>query len=127
MTKTDLKSFRKNLQYKQAEIGKGITGREALVIETSPDELDRIQESGDREYAMSYLERISSRLHEVETAIRRIDKGAFGTCVDCGAAISRKRLDAVPWTSCCISCQEVADRRSKRVRNRIEPTFALAF
>ena len=62
---TTLKSFRKVLQSKLAEVRIGTANREALSIESSPKALDQVQEAGDREYAMSYLERTTSRLREV--------------------------------------------------------------
>ena len=72
--------------------------REALAIETSPDELDRIQNANDRDYAMGNLERTSSRLGEVRAALRRIAAGTFGICDGCEENINLKRLAAVPWT-----------------------------
>jgi RNA polymerase-binding transcription factor DksA len=37
--------------------------------------------------------------------------------------ISRRRLEAVPWTSLCIGCQEAADRGEESVLESIEPEF----
>jgi RNA polymerase-binding transcription factor DksA len=42
--------------------------------------------------------------HEVSLALKRIHGGTFGTCLDCGRAIARGRLDALPWTRFCIDC-----------------------
>jgi DnaK suppressor protein len=110
MTKTELNPFRRALENKQAELGNGSRSREALAIETSPDELDRIQNANDRDYAMSDLERASSRLRDVRSALCRIDAGTFGICVGCEENITVKRLVAVPWASYCIACQEATDR-----------------
>jgi DnaK suppressor protein len=60
--------------------------------------------------AIDNLERQSDRLHEVQSALRRIDLATFGTCLDCEEDISLKRLAAVPWSPSCIACQEAADR-----------------
>ncbi len=113
MTKTELNAFRRALENRQNELGSGSTNREALVIETSPDELDRIQQASDRDYAISNLERNSNRLHDVRIALRRIDAGTFGICVGCRENINLKRLAAVPWASFCIVCQEAADHEQK--------------
>jgi DnaK suppressor protein len=32
--------------------------------------------------------------------------GAYGTCQRCQATIGAKRLEALPWTPYCLSCQE---------------------
>jgi DnaK suppressor protein len=116
MTKTELNAFRRALEKRQTELGNGNRNREALAIETSPDELDRIQHATEREYAMSNLERNSNRLREVRTALRRIDAGTFGICFGCEEHINPKRLAAVPWASSCIVCQEAADRERRTPR-----------
>lgn len=123
MTQTELKTFRRVLENKHTELGNESRNRESLAVETSPDELDRIQRSGERDYAMGNLERNSSRLHEVRTALRRIAAGTFGICADCGENINPKRLAAVPWASACIVCQEAADRGLETRRRGIDETL----
>ena len=110
MTRTELNKFRNVLENIQTDLGSGIRNREALAIESSPDDLDRIQNASERDYAMSNLERNSSRLREAQAAIRRIGAGTFGVCTGCEEDISPKRLAAVPFASLCIVCQEAADR-----------------
>jgi RNA polymerase-binding transcription factor len=126
MTKTELNTFQRALENRQAELGNGNRNREALAIETSPDELDRIQDASDREWAMSNLERNSNRLREVRTALRRIEAGTFGICVDCEENINPKRLAAVPWASSCIVCQEATDRVQKTRRSEIDASLLMA-
>jgi DnaK suppressor protein len=110
MTKTELNTFRKTLENRQAELESGSRNREALAIETSPDELDRIQHASNREEAIGNLERSASRMREVQAALQRLDEGSFGICIGCEENISPKRLAAVPWAASCIVCQEIADR-----------------
>jgi RNA polymerase-binding transcription factor len=45
-------------------------------------------------------------LRDIDTALRRLREGSYGICMDCGIAITRKRLDAVPWARYCVTCQE---------------------
>jgi DnaK suppressor protein len=47
-----------------------------------------------------------SRLRLVQLALERIRVGTFGTCAECGDAISLRRLQAVPWANHCIQWQE---------------------
>src|SRR5580658_8846746 len=113
MTRTEVNKFRKVLENIQAELGTGIRNREALTIESSPDDLDRIQNASERDYAMSNLERNSTRLRETNAAIRRIEAGTFGVCVGCEEDINPRRLAAVPFAPLCIVCQEAADLERK--------------
>ena len=110
MKQSELDKFRETLKTQQAELSKGRRNREALAIETSPDELDRIQHAQERDFAMGALDRESVRLREVRAALERTNSGSFGTCLNCEEDIGAKRLAAVPWTALCIACQEASDR-----------------
>ena len=96
------------------------------MIETSPDELDRIQHSSDRDTALSNLERNSDRLREVRAALRRADEGTFGICVGCEENINAKRLAAVPSAAFCIACQEAADRGQDTPLPEIDTLLGMA-
>src|SRR4051812_41760893 len=42
-------------------------------------------------------------LQHIEDALKRIDDGTFGRCVVDGGPIEVRRLDAMPWTPCCLT------------------------
>lgn len=126
MKKTELNAFRRSLEKRQAELGNGSGNREALAVETSADELDRIQNATDRDMQIGNLERTSSRLLEVREALRRIDSGSFGICAGCEENISTKRLAAIPWAPFCIACQEAADREQKAPGSEVETSLVMA-
>jgi DnaK suppressor protein len=110
MTKLELKKFTTTLAARASELEGLIRNREAAAIETSADALDQIQHAVERELALGTLARESSGLRETRAALRRIDEGSFGICMDCEEEINLKRLAAVPWAARCIACQERADR-----------------
>jgi DnaK suppressor protein len=124
MTRIELDAFRRTLENRQAELGKG--NRESLAIEASPDELDRIQNAGERDYAMGNLERDALRLREVRRALDRIRAGTFGVCGGCEEDINPKRLAAVPWASSCIVCQAAADRALRTLRGECSDSLVMA-
>ena len=126
MTKNEINAFRKTLENSRKELGNGNRNREALAIETSPDDLDRIQHASERDYAMGNLERSSNRLREVQAALGRMDAGTFGICAGCEENINLKRLAAVPWTSFCIVCQELADRDQDTSQSETDPSLVMA-
>ena len=45
-------------------------------------------------------------LRAIEDALARVRQGAYGVCVVCKQAISKARLEAVPWTRHCRACKE---------------------
>src|SRR6185312_4447754 len=114
MTKQELSKFKKILEARQEELERVVRNRDAITIEKSADALDEVQHAAERELAIRNLDRESQMLRNVRAALRRIDDGSFGTCAHCEEDISPKRLNAVPWTSLCIQCQEQADRNREQ-------------
>jgi DnaK suppressor protein len=106
----ELDIFRKTLWARQEELSDGRRSREALAIETSADEFDRIQHAQELDFAIGELDRVSIRLREIRAALERIESSSFGICLNCEEEIGAKRLAAVPWTALCIACQEVAEQ-----------------
>jgi DnaK suppressor protein len=50
-------------------------------------------------------------LAAIDRALERIENGTYGTCVNCGQAISEERLEAMPWAELCIDCKRRAEQR----------------
>jgi DnaK suppressor protein len=100
MNRTELEKYKRVLEAKQAELAAGLRKREDIAIEKTPDAIDEVQLAGERELAIRTLDR----------ALARVADGSYGICMHCEEEIKPKRLDAVPWTKYCITCQEAADR-----------------
>ncbi|MFT3857010.1 MAG: TraR/DksA family transcriptional regulator [Aquabacterium sp.] len=47
-------------------------------------------------------------------ALKRIDRGDYGCCEECGDAIGLQRLEVVPDARYCVSCQDMAEHRHAR-------------
>jgi RNA polymerase-binding transcription factor len=120
MKTIELEQFRKTLTIRQTELADGRTNREAIAIETTADELDRIQQAQERDFAMGAIDREALRLREIRAALERIGNGSFGICLNCEEEIAPKRLAAVPWTALCIVCQEAAERISSDAEDQDE-------
>jgi DnaK suppressor protein len=123
MTTKELAHFRTVLETRQSELEALLRGREVIAVNSSADMLDQIQNAQDRDMAIGNLERGTSRLGEVRSALQRIQLGTFGICVDCEEEISMKRLAAVPWTPSCLTCREAMDRSQTLTGNVIEEPF----
>jgi DnaK suppressor protein len=110
MNNNELKKFRTMLVAKQQELAPQLYKREGMAIEKTPDPLDEVGLAVERELASRNLERGSKMLRDVRGALKRIEDGSYGACLNCEEEISPKRLNAVPWASLCIGCQERDDR-----------------
>jgi len=56
-----------------------------------------------------------SALAEIESALRRLDQGTYGTCERCAEPISWERLEVLPMAGLCTPCQWGAE--SDRARS----------
>ncbi|MDF2876408.1 MAG: dksA, partial [Sporomusa sp.] len=70
-------------------------------------------------------------LSSVERALDKIHHGTYGRCDHCGAQISPARLEALPWATQCIDCQEAFEKADVTPRpleeEALEPPFHRTF
>ena len=78
----------------------------------------------DRDLAIVSLNHESGIVRGVAMGLRRIEQGTFGVCSNCGGEISRRRLDAVPWTPLCIDCQKAGEAGVLRIGDSWFPEAA---
>lgn len=85
---------------------------EELSAESQYD--DHIAELGtdafERERDLASMDNVESVLEEVEIALRKIEEGTYGVCDACGKPISAARLEALPYASLCLDCENQAER-----------------
>lgn len=77
-----------------------------------------VQDPGDQAQSVSQetlqLSLQDAELHEynmIGQALKMIEDGTYGSCIDCGQPISEKRLKSYPNATRCILCQEVLEDR----------------
>jgi len=51
-----------------------------------------------------------SLLKQVNGALRRMENGTYGLCVECNQPIDTARLKAIPYADLCMSCQRKRER-----------------
>lgn len=67
------------------------------------------QTSTQRDLEFALNERETAELEAIDTALKRLDAGTYGVCVDCSQPIAQPRLLATPEVSRCIACQEISE------------------
>lgn len=111
MTNQELKNYKRVLEAKRKELLPTSADREEIQIEKAADEFDQLQLAMNRELAIATLDREASLLKHVESALTRIARGGFGTCLLCEEDIPEKRLKALPWAAYCVPCQEMLEQQ----------------
>jgi len=59
--------------------------------------------SGEREF-----------LFKIDDALKRIEEGGYGYCLECKKKISKTRLKAIPHTAYCRACQEKKEKEQNQ-------------
>jgi len=112
----DTAAARERLEHTRDEIERSIA---VLKGEHEPDQpaADYPQDPADAGANLSESDRSEAMLafakqqrSQVLDALRRIDSGTYGTCVDCGAKVPEGRLEAKPEAARCVACQGKWDR-----------------
>ncbi len=101
----DTERHRVRLLARRAELTERVTEIEHDLAEEPPkDWEDRASEREGDEVLEDLEEASVAELRMIEAALKRIEAGEFGYCVNCGAVISPARLEAVPHAARCRQC-----------------------
>ncbi len=58
----------------------------------------------DRELTLNLVGSEEGVLDQIEAALERIEDHRYGRCEECGVAIPKARLDAIPFATLCVKC-----------------------
>ncbi len=117
MDEGELVRFREILEEKRLALMKNAQAslEQDMQLDTNemPDEVDLASS----EYIQSFSLRLRGRernfLDKIEMALRKLERGEFGVCEECGGMIGKKRLEARPETTLCIRCKEDQERNER--------------
>lgn len=74
------------------------------------DDVDVYLEESDKKIMNTMLTQGSKQLELIEAALRRIEKGTYGLCLQCGKRIPQERLEAIPASVLCIECKRANEK-----------------
>lgn len=113
MKKKEQEAYKQKLVARRNEIVRKLSNfrDESKEVETdiAQDLADKAESSYTKEFLLSLSDAEREQLLLIDSALRRIERSEFGHCQMCQKEISKKRLNALPWTSLCIECQEKAE------------------
>jgi RNA polymerase-binding protein DksA len=67
---------------------------------------DDATEAYEQAKELALHENAKQLLVRVTSALERFDRGGYGTCERCGADIDPARLEALPYATLCLRCQQ---------------------
>ena len=114
MSKKLLEAYKRRLLEKKKDVTEAYNKNKTYGRLTEDEGTQDLADKASSAYTKEFLYSLSNTdrevLQKVDTALQRIHKGAYGTCIECEEEIEKKRLEAVPWASHCVRCQEKVEK-----------------
>jgi DnaK suppressor protein len=109
LCEAEFEHFRQRLLQLQRELHSLLeTGEDAARVveldQTSVGRLSRMDALQGQAMSQEQVRRRQLELQRITAALRRLDKGEFGDCQDCGEPIDVRRLEMDPSATLCIHC-----------------------
>ena len=114
MNKSDLLRYKNLLLSKRQELSTGKSWVDSIHTAGEPhgDPVDIAASETDAAMQIRLHQTDGKLLRAIEDALTRIRHEKFGVCAECGQAISKARLEAVPWARRCRDCKDRQDSGS---------------
>ncbi|MFT5138999.1 MAG: DnaK suppressor protein [Lysobacterales bacterium] len=111
MTDQELEQFKCDLIALKAELltlGESLkeSGKIVKLDQAAVGRLSRMDAMQGQQMALEASRRREQKVLKVGAALRRIEAGDYGDCLECGEEINVLRLQADPTNSLCIACAE---------------------
>jgi DnaK suppressor protein len=83
-----------------------------------PDPNDRATQESEFSLELRTRDRERKLIRKIEEALKRIEDGTYGYCLETGEEIGIKRLEARPVATLCVEAQERRERRERQYGDR---------
>ena len=108
--------LRQRLEKKKAELSARLERITANVRRGyEADSKERAQQFENNEVVDALGNEARQEIAKISAALRRMDSGEYGLCVECGDEIAMSRLDAYPYADECIDCAEFDEHKRRHM------------
>ena len=113
LTKVEVAAIAAALAEMKADISKNVEDKKNLdMLEPEVgDSIDQATQSLDKEILFELSDNERKILRDIESALRKMEKGTYGLCEHCKNVIEKKRIKALPSARYCIACQSGSERK----------------
>jgi DnaK suppressor protein len=123
MKKTEMIAFKEKLHVIRARLRGDVTAMAEVALRKSgiegsdsnamPIHMAELgSDNFEQEFTLGLMEADEGTLNSIDLALERIQDGSYGKCIQCEGAISKARLNAIPYTPVCIKCAELQENGS---------------
>ena len=113
----DLRQIKRKLLARKQELEEQLNTiyRGSFIIEQGHDPGDQTQLLMQETLTVSLQNNELSEYYMIIKALKRIDEGDYGMCLECGNSISLRRLLSYPNVTRCLACQEALEEQQLKV------------
>ena len=80
------------------------------------DTYDIASDERDREINLLLGDRDRKKLQLVDDALQRLESEEYGICEECGGEIAHGRLEAMPFSRLCVTCQSEFEQAQRTIQ-----------
>ena len=118
LPKPELRKYKELLLNKRAQVGGDLSHISENTLNKSARDAsgdlsgysyhmaDQATDDYDRDFSLGRATSEQKQLFSIDEAMKRIEDGTYGSCLECGRLIAKKRLKALPQSELCIECQK---------------------
>lgn len=114
MLKSEMNEYKKLLLLQKKEVfeelTKNLDNGKKIDFNEVKDSVDLASDTYDTEFLHNLSDTEKRSIEEIDYALEKIEKGAYGNCEICGKKINKERLKALPSAKYCILCQTKRER-----------------
>ena len=116
-SKAQLRPMRKALIDRRSRVSGDLNlmGDEALRAADPDVDTESVADHGsdayERNLTLGLMEHDSRTLRQIDQALLCMDEGVYGVCKECEESIPLARLEALPFATTCVPCQEKSEGR----------------
>jgi DnaK suppressor protein len=114
--KRDLEHFKNLIIEKRKEILEELESLKATMMDVTTGQyesenstyslhMEQGTDAMEREKTFLFASREGKFLNYLDDALKRIERGTYGFCTECGTLMDKERLEAVPHAHQCIDCK----------------------
>jgi len=97
--------LKKKLTDTESILKRGEESSKAVELSNPIGRLSRMDAMQQQQMALESKRRTELTFARLKSALRRMENGEYGQCLECGEMISIKRLKSQPEVTLCIECQ----------------------
>lgn len=122
LSKEKVERFRKQLVARRDALAEVLRLATAELIQDEvvyTDSVDQASAETDKSLSVHMKNRDRNVLWQIDEALRRLERGAYGDCERCDEPISEGRIEAFPFTTLCIDCKAELESEEHRFPGRL--------